>query len=88
MKNTERKIEFTRVNNDGNGNPRYVCHFLSLLNSGELSDISIHEQYSKALKRAKTIDGKKFHNNQYGGGVVFQSYNIEETEKQINELLK
>lgn len=23
-------IEFTRINNDVNGNPRYVCHFLNL----------------------------------------------------------
>jgi hypothetical protein len=44
-------------------------------------------KYGIALKRAKKIGGKKFHNKQYGGGIAFQSYNIKETEKQIEELL-
>lgn len=40
-------------------------------------------KYEKALKRAKKIGGRKFHNKQYGGGIVFQSYNIRETERDI-----
>lgn len=28
MKTTQ--IEFTRINNDVNGNPRYVCHFTNI----------------------------------------------------------
>jgi len=28
-------IEFTRINNDGNGNPRYVCHFLNFITDKE-----------------------------------------------------
>jgi len=75
-------IDFTRVNNDTNGNPRYVCHFFNFIGSEEKSD------YSLALYRAKKIGGKKFHNKQYGGGIVFQSYNIESTEKDILELMK
>jgi hypothetical protein len=89
------KIEFTRVNNDTNGNPRYVCHFLNLLTTGEKNrDFSdqkdifcISNKYNYALIRAKKIGGRKFHNKQYGGGIVFQSYNIEETEKAILALL-
>jgi hypothetical protein len=83
-------IQFTKVNIDSNGNPRYVCHFLNLLTKKENDnyDLSVSEKYSIALSRAKKIGGKKFHNKQYGGGIVFQSYNIQDTEKSINELLK
>lgn len=81
------KIEFTRINNDTMGNPRWVCHFTNLLNMNE--DIGeLETAYGTALKKAKKIGGKKFHNKQYGGGIVFQSYNIKETEKDILELLK
>lgn len=75
-------IDFTRVNNDTNGNPRYVCHFLNFIKTDEKSE------YDLALWRAKKIGGKKFHNKQYGGGVVFQSYNIQQTEKDILELMQ
>lgn len=83
MKNT---IDFTRINNDVNGNPRYVCHFLNLLKDDEGDNID--QRYNIALQRAKQIGGKKYHTKTYGGGIVFQSYNLERTEKQIKELLK
>lgn len=76
-------IDFTRINNDTNGNPRYVCHFLNFIKNNEVEP----NQYEIALKRAKKIGGRKFHNKQYGGGVVFQSYNIQSTEKDILELM-
>lgn len=66
---------FTRINNDTNGNPRYVFHFL------ELAD-----NYSEALKIAKKIGGKKFHNKQFGGGIVIQSYNLKRDIEDINNL--
>jgi hypothetical protein len=85
------KIQFTRVNNDVNGNPRYVCHFHNLLTESESNDRQgfdfVSRQYEMALKRAKKIGGRKFHNKQYGGGVVFQSYNIQQTENDILNLL-
>lgn len=86
------KIEFTRVNNDVNGNPRYVCHFYNLLTEKQSNDRTgydfISKQYTQALKTAKKIGGRKFHNKQYSGGIVFQSYNIQDTEKSILELIK
>ncbi len=90
------KIEFTRINNDTNGNPRYVCHFLNLLSDKEQNEIrantsnasnSVSNMYSEAISKAKKIGGKKYHNKQYGGGIVFQSYNIQETENDILNLL-
>lgn len=79
MKN---EIRFTRINNDVNGNPRYVCHFLNFITE-EDKDIPLSEKYQLALRRAKKLDGKKFHNRQYGGGIVFQCYNLPDLEKSI-----
>ncbi len=69
------QIDFTRINNDVNGNPRYVCHFLN-----------IADDYGTAVKLANTIGGRKYHTKQYGGGIVFQSYNISYTSKRIQEI--
>lgn len=67
---------FTRIKNDINGNPRYVIHFLDLNND-----------YENALKIAKKLGGRKFHNKQYGGGIVFQSYNNHALANQLNQLI-
>lgn len=92
---TPESIEFTRITNDVNGSPRYVCHFLNLVTEVDERHVwadyatgaHVGQQYAIALKRAKKIGGKKFHNKQYGGGIVFQSYNIGDTAKQICELV-
>lgn len=68
-------IQFTRVDNDINGNPRYVCHYLN-----------IASDYNAAVKLANKIGGKRYHTKRYGGGIVFQSYNIADTAKRIKEL--
>lgn len=97
----QKSISFTRINNDTNGNPRYVCHFLNLLTDKDEADIKndfaacvaqnpfkiMDFKYELALERARKIGGKKFHNKQYGGGVAFQSYNIADTERRILELI-
>jgi hypothetical protein len=77
---------FTRVNNDVYGNPRYVVHFLDVINTEERISIPFHKLYEYAVKKAKKIGGKKFDNKSYGGGIVFQSYNIENTWHKIQEL--
>ncbi|MEI8138163.1 MAG: hypothetical protein WCH21_12635 [Bacteroidota bacterium] len=81
--------DFTKVNHDTNGNPRYVCHFLHFLKTTDsfVDGFNIDAKYRLALKRAKKIGGKKFHNKQYGGGIVFQSYNLDSTVEAINTLL-
>jgi len=89
MSNDENKIQFTRVNRDSNGNPRFVCHFLNLNTREELDNpvwVPISEKYNLALARARKIGGKKFSNKQYGGGIVFQSYSLDDTVRSINEI--
>lgn len=68
----------TRVNNDVNGNPRYVFHFLALA-----------DHYGEAVAVAKKlIGGKKYHNKNYGGGIVFQSYNVQNDLDTLNVYIK
>lgn len=77
-----KEIEAFRIPNDTNGNPRYVVHFRDL--GIDLWDYdNINKLYGFNKYRAKW----------FGGGVVFQSYNIQETlnfainkVKEINEL--
>ena len=67
----------TRINNDVNGNPRMVVHFLDLLTKEESSSSFLlwaGVKYNLALTRAKTVGGRKYHNKGYGGGIVFQEY--------------
>ena len=66
--------DFTRISNDTFGNPRYVIHFLN-----------VDRDYDKAVKIANKVGGKKFNNKQFGGGIVFQSYNIDRTAERLNE---
>ena len=77
-------IEFTRVNNDFCGNPRFVTHFYSFLNEDEQT-IS---NYNLAVKRANKLGGKKYRGSDFGGGIVFQSYDPSYLIKRINEMLE
>lgn len=86
MREPIKPSDFTRVKNDVNGNPRYVCHFLHLDVHGWQSNIGLSERYNIALSLAKTLGGRKFHNKQYGGGIVFQCYNLPQLCERINEL--
>ena len=88
-------MKFTRVNNDINGNPRLVCHFLELVNDSdreiaeskkEIGFNYTSEIYSIALKKSRELGGKKYHNKSYGGGIVFQCYNESELEQDIKKI--
>lgn len=87
--NNDTEFSWKRIDNDVNGNPRYVTSFSNLLNNKEKyeSGLSVLEQYDLAVRKAKKLGGKKFSNKQYGGGIVFQSYNIQDTEKRIKSLV-
>ena len=62
------RIKVFRIKNDVNGNPRYVIHF---------SDLGI--KLSDYDNINKLYGFKKYRAQWYGGGVVFQSYNIQDT---------
>ncbi|WVH13419.1 hypothetical protein [Staphylococcus phage LSA2302] len=62
------EITAFRIPNDTNGNPRYVVHFMDL-------DIKLAD-YDNINK---LYGFKKYTAKWFGGGVVFQSYNIEDT---------
>ena len=84
------KDNLTRVTNDVNGNPRYVIHYLALLTDEEKAYNSLDailSRYDVAIAKArKLFGGKRFHNKQYGGGIVFQSYNVAVELALINAL--
>jgi hypothetical protein len=98
----ENKIQFYRIDNDTNGNPRYVCHFYNLITEKDKEEIkenfgaslSVNPfrltefLYDEAILKAKKLGGKKYHTKKFGGGIVFQSYNIQETERRILELVQ
>lgn len=84
-------IEFTRINNDTNGNPRYVCHFLAFIKNNDQGNSgyqAIEASYKLALKRSRQFGGRKFHNKQYGGGIVFRSYNPDDLGEKIESFVK
>ena len=66
---------FTRINNDVNGNPRFVVHYLQLADT-----------YERALYLSRKLGGRKFHNKQYGGGIAFQSYNTDQLAEKIRAI--
>ena len=75
-------FEVSRVQNDYYGNPRYVIHFLSL----GLKDYV-------ATKQTRAAGLKLYRAKCYGGGFVFQSYNLTSSiqfmfEKIHNEKIK
>lgn len=55
-------ITVHRINNDTNGNPRYVVHFLAL---------GLNDYDSVPFAR-------KYRAEWFGGGYVFSSYNLEQ----------
>ena len=63
-----KEIEAFRIPNDTNGNPRYVVHF---------RDLGIDLWYYYNIN--KLYGFNKYRAKWFGGGVVFQSYNIEDT---------
>lgn len=70
-------MEFTRVDSDISGNPRYVYSWLNL------KDDNV-SNYKEAIKKANRLGlGSKYRNKKYGGGIVVSSYNLRITEKDI-----
>lgn len=73
----------------------WVCHFYHLLTEQEKTPSQeqinrgdfVTEQKTIAVKRARTIGGKRYHGHDYGGGIVFEG-NTEEIERKITEAVR
>lgn len=72
-----------------NGGPRYVVHFLNLLTRAEV-DSRLPEvvgtKHRIACNRAHRIGGRQYRGKEYGGGIVFDSYSIDETAAHISRV--
>ena len=82
-KETVSGIDFFRVNSDINGNSRYVVHYLSIPVD---ESVSVWDRYDEALKKARTIGGRKYTAKWFGGGIVFQSCSLRELADAIHTL--
>ena len=92
--------DLTRVNNDVNGNPRYTTHFLNLITDKDKEQLEIDFSltlqqnpfkrinllYDLAVSKARKLGGKKYRGKDFGGGIVFQSYNTYDLVKNLNKL--
>ena len=83
---TMEEITWKRVNSDINGNPRYVCHYLTFM--PDWDKLTYNEKYEIALKRSRTIGGRKFNNKQYGGGILFCTYSLHDIENSILDIIE
>lgn len=86
-------IEWTRIKNDVNGNPRFVCHFTDLegftLRFYNRINLTLSDRYALTVRAANKLGGRKFHNKQFGGGIVFQAYECQlpQIVNRIREIL-
>ena len=71
------KYNWRRINCDIYGNPRYVVHWLAFG----------LPTYEEALAVARKVGGRKYHNKSFGGGIAFQSYDLTETETEIEKAI-
>ena len=88
-------MNITKVKNDINGNPRRVFHFTELITDQDRNCVCVDlpsyrttALYDLALKRSRAIGGRKYHNKQYGGGIVIQAYSDDEVRKLVADLLE
>ena len=79
-------MDWKRVNNDIYGNPRYVCHFSELETPAD-DELGTMARYDAAVARAKTVGGRRYRGRDFGGGIVFTSYNLKETEAAIAKVV-
>jgi hypothetical protein len=68
-------ITFYRTTNDVNGNPRYIVHFLAFASD-----------YHDALTLARKVGARVYRGKSFGGGFVLQSYSLDSTMRDINDV--
>jgi hypothetical protein len=79
------EIELLRINNDVDGNPRYVIHFIRVGDRLKTALGDLIKDYDLYMMSLNASGGgfKKYHNKSYDGGIVFQSYNIQSDLKHL-----
>lgn len=75
------RVQFHRLPSDGNGNPRYVCHYSWFCTDAELQnqDMPFVAKYANAVKRANQIGGSRYDFKRFRSGIAQQSYSLSET---------
>lgn len=83
-------MDIKRVENDYNGNGRYVVHFFALLTEEEQEENigEISYMYNLAIKRANKKGGRKYKGKDFGGGIVFQHSGSETQFKEFINSIK
>jgi hypothetical protein len=61
-----------------------VVHFLNCLTPEEAIDVAVNQGYATACERARKWRGWRFHNKQYGGGIVFATTDPMDVLKAVN----
>ncbi len=74
MKNVKIDFDYKNIKNDVNGNPRVVIHFLAFA-----------DDYADAKVIANKLGGRVYRGKDFGGGFVFQCYEIKYLAKRIQE---
>ena len=77
---------FDSINNNINGPPRYVSHWLALDDEqGQLST-----RYTNAVYYCKKAinKGKKYNTKSYGGGIVIETWNLQKDIEKLNEYIQ
>ena len=71
-------IDATRIENDINGNPRFVVHFNDLetfeFRFMARSSMTLPERFTRVRKLANRFGGKTYRGKDIPGGIVFQAY--------------
>lgn len=77
-KETVNGITFYHANNDVNGNPRCIVHWVDLITDTEKSrGLTVDIGYKLACKRANKLGGRKYMGKDFGGGVIFNNCSID-----------
>lgn len=77
--NIHRDVAIYRAKQDANGNPRWIVWFASFDNlepervEGELYDVH-YDRWLNNVAEALGGGARRYRGNDFGGGVVFQSY--------------
>ena len=92
MKTTDYPV--TTIKPDINGNSRRVIHWCAFITDADRADRAAVGRststclYEWALRKARKLGGRKYHNRSYGGGIVFQASSDQEVYALVERAIK